>query len=91
MIILRIPPLPRLQYLRNNLPLPPLLINLLRHLLRDLLLLIIMIEDPRSILASRVWPLSVRCSRVVHSVEVLQELAVGDLGGVVVDLEGFGV
>ena len=39
MIIFRIPPSPRLNNLRRNLPLPPLLIDLPRNLLRNLLLL----------------------------------------------------
>jgi hypothetical protein len=58
-IILCIPPLTRRQDLSNNLPLPPLLIRLLRHLPRNRLLLRAMIEYPTSVLGTSIWTLAV--------------------------------
>jgi len=79
MIILRIPPLSRGQNLRNHLPLPPLLINLLRNLPRYPLLLIIMVENPASILSPRIWALAIRRRWVMHLVEELEELCISNL------------
>jgi hypothetical protein len=78
-IILRIPPLPCGQNLRNHLPLPPLLINFLRNLPRYPLLLIIMVENPASILSPRIRALAIRRCRVMHLVEELEELCICNL------------
>jgi len=91
MIILGIPPLTRRQDLRNNLPLPPLLIRLSRHIPRDSLLLRIMIENPRSILRTSIWTLAVRGRGVVHLVEEFEQLAIGHLIRVKCNLKGFGM
>jgi hypothetical protein len=91
MILLGIPPLPRLQYLSDNTSLPPLLVHFLRHLSGFLFLLGVVVEDGAAVLGACVWALTVRSGGVVHLVEEFEEGAVGDLGGVVVDLEGFGV
>lgn len=91
MILLRIPPLSRGQNLRHNASLPPLLIDLLRDFLRDLLLLLIMVEDPTAVLRARVGSLAVLSCGVVHLVEVFDQSLVGDLLGVEDDLAGFGV
>ena len=90
-IILRIPPLSSGQDLRNNLPFPPLLIDLLRHLPRHTLLLSVVIENAASVLGARVWTLAVGSRRIVHFVEELEELAVGYLVGVKGYLKGFGI
>jgi hypothetical protein len=90
-IRLRIPPFTSGQNLRNNLPLPPLLIRQFRNLPRYLLLLGIMVEDAGAVLRADVWTLAVRSGGVVHFVEEFEELAVGYLRGVVDDLKGFGV
>jgi len=59
MVIFCIPPLTGGQDLRNNLPLPPLLIRLLRHVPRNRLLLRIVIEDTRSVLRALIRALAV--------------------------------
>ena len=92
MIILRIPPLPRLKNLRRNLPLlPPLLLHLLRHALRLLLLLGRMIKNGAAVLRARVHTLAIGRRRVVHFVEEFKEGGVGEGGGVEGHLEGFGI
>lgn len=92
MILLRIPPLPRLQDLRAHGPLfPPLLLHLLRDFLRLLLLLRGVVEDGAAVLRTRVHALAVLGRGVVHLVEELEEGGVGELGGVECHLEGFGV
>ncbi len=92
MIVLRIPPLTRLQNLRRNLPLfPPLLLHLLRHLFRLGLLFGGVVEDGRSVLSTGVHALSVGRGGVVHLVEELEKGGVGELGGVEGHLEGFRV
>ncbi len=92
MIRLGIPPLPRLQNLRRDLPiLPPLRLHLLRHLPRRFLLLRRMVEDGATVLRACVGALAVFGGGVVHFVEEFEEGGVGDAGGVKGHLEGFGV
>src|SRR5258708_21785014 len=91
MIRLRIPPLPRRQNLRYNLPLPPLLIHLLRDLSCDPFLFRIMVENTRSILRTSIWTLTVGRCGIVHLVEEFEELAVCYLLWIVGYLECFGV
>ena len=91
MISLRIPPLARRQNLRNDLPLPPLLIRQFRDLSRYPLLLRIVVENTGTVLRAGVWTLTVRGCWVVHLVKEFDELAVGDLLGIVGYLEGFGI
>jgi len=91
MICLRIPPLARWQDLRNNLSLPPLLIDQLRYLPRHTLLLRVVIEDATAVLRASIWTLLVRCRRVVHLIEELEELAVCYLCWIVGDLKSFGM
>ena len=50
-----------------------------------------MVEDAAAVLRADVRALAVGGRRVVHAVEVLEQAAVGDLGRVEDDLEGFGV
>jgi hypothetical protein len=90
-VIFCIPPLTRGQDLRNNLPLPPLLIRLLRHIPRNTLLLGIMIEDSGSVLGARVWTLAVQGCWVMHLVEEFKQLAVCDLVRVECNLQSFGI
>ena len=74
MISLRIPPLPRRQNLRRHSPLlPPLLLDLLRNLLRLRLLLIIMVEDGGAVLRAGIHALAVLGGGVVHLVEEGEE------------------
>lgn len=92
MISLRIPPLPRLQYLRRDrLALPPLLLGLLRHLPRRLLLLRGMVEYRTPVLRPRVGALPIFGRGVVHLVEEFEEGGVGETGGVKGHLECFGI
>lgn len=92
MIRLGIPPLTRRQDLSDNLAtLPPLLLDLLRHLARNLFLLGVVEEDAAAVLAARVGPLAVVCRRVVHFVEELEQRAVADLFWVVHHLQRLGV
>ena len=92
MVILRVPPLPRLQNLRRDRPLlPPLLLHLLRHALRLRLLLRRMIEDGAAVLGSGIHALAVRGGGVVHFVEEFEEGGVGEGGGVEGHLEGLGI
>ena len=88
---LSIPPLPGLQNLSRNLALVPLRVCLLRDLLCDRFLLGRVVEDAAAVLRADVGALAVGGRRVVHAVEVLDQAAVGDLGRVEDDLEGFGV
>ena len=83
MIILRIPPLTRLEDLGRNGPLlPPLLLNLLRHALRFRLLLRRVVEDGAAVLRPRVHALAVFGGGVVHLVEEFEEGGVGEGGRV---------
>lgn len=90
-IVLRVPPLARLEDLRGNLALVPLLVGLLGDLLGDLLLLVVVVEDAAAVLRADVGTLAVGGRRVVHAVEVLDQAAVGDPRRVVDDLQRFGV
>lgn len=90
-VILSIPPSPRRRYLRLYSSLVPLLIRLSRHLPRDCFLLWRVKVDRAPVLRTYVRTLPVGGRGVVHAVEELEELAVGDLRWVVVDLQGFGV
>lgn len=92
MILLRIPPLACGQDLRRDgAAAPPLLLRLLCHLLGRLLLFFVVVEDGAAILRAGVAALPVLGRGVVHLVEELEQLAVGDLVGVEGHLEGFGV
>lgn len=91
MVLLRIPPLPRGNHLRHDLALVPLLVRQLRDLLGRLALLVVVVEDGAAVLRAGVGALAVRGGGVVHAVEELEEGAVGDLRGVVDDLQGFRV
>lgn len=82
MILFRIPPLRSRQDFRRNLSLIPLLVCLLRDVLGDRLLLVVVVKDSTAVLRSDVRALSVRGRGVVHAVEVLDELAVGEFGRV---------
>lgn len=68
-----------------------LLLNLLRHLLCLLELLLIVREDRAPVLRSPVIALAVLGGGVVRPVEELDELAVADLCGVELNLHGLGV
>ena len=91
MVLLSIPPLSGLQDLGDDAALPPLLVDFLRHFLGDGFLLVVVVEDAGAVLGAAVWTLRVEGCGVVHAVEEFEELAVGDLGWVVVELDGFGV
>lgn len=88
---LSIPPLACRQNLSADTSLPPLLVDLLGDLLCDLLLLVIVVENRAAVLCADVRALAVFGGGVVHLVEELEQRAVFDLGGVVHDLQGFGV
>lgn len=88
---LSIPPFARGQHFGGDAALPPLLVDLLRHLLRNLLLLRVVVEDGAAVLRAHVGALAVLGRGVVHLVEELEERAVFDLGGVVDYLERLGV
>ena len=90
MIILRIPPLARLENLRRNLALlPPLLLHLLRHALRLPLLFRRVVKDGAAVLGSCIHALAVRGGGIVHFVEEFEEGGVGEGGGIEGHLEGF--
>ena len=88
-IVFSVPPLPGGEDLRNDLPLPPLLISQLCDFLCDFLLIIVMIKYSGAILRAGIWALSVGCCGVVHFVEELQELAIGNLLGIIGHLKSF--
>lgn len=90
-IVLGIPPRAGFQDLRGDLALVPLLVGFLGQLLGDLLLLVVVVEDAAAVLRADIRALAVGGRRVVHAVEVLDQAAVGDLRGVVDDLQRFGV
>lgn len=90
-VLLGAPPLPRGRDLSHDAAVPPLLARLGRDLPRDALLLLVVEVDGRAVLGPRVRALAVERRRVVRAVEELEELAVGDLGGVECDLRGLGV
>lgn len=78
-ILLSGPPLARGRNLRHDTIMPPLLVRLLRHLLCDLLLLLIVVIDGGAVLGTGVGALTVEGGGVVGAVEEFDELAVGDL------------
>lgn len=83
MICLCIPPLARGQDLRDDLTLPPLLVDELGNFTGNLLLLCVVVEDAGAVLRAGVWALAVRGCGVMHLVEEFEELAVGDLRRVI--------
>lgn len=91
MVILRIPPLTRLDNLRTKRLLVPLLANLLRDIVRNLVLLLAVRENRAAVLGANIRALAVEGCGVVHAVEEFQKLAVADDRGVEGYLEGFGV
>lgn len=91
MILLGGPPRPGGGDLGDDGALPPLLVGLLGDLAGDALLLVVVEVDGGAVLGPRVRALAVEGRGVVGAVEELEELAVGDLGGVEDDLGGFGV
>lgn len=91
MILLGGPPPAGGRKLGDDAPLPPLLVDLPRHLPRHLLLLGVVEVDGGPVLRPRVGALGVERRRVVHLVEELEQLAVRDLFRVEDDLRGFGV
>ena len=83
MIILSIPPSPRLEdFRRDSLTLPPLFLRFVRDLLRLRFLLRSMIEDRGAVLRARIHALTVLGRGIVHFVEEFEEVCVLDLGGV---------
>lgn len=82
-VLFRIPPRLGGQDLGDDLAVPPLLIGLLGDLVRDRFLLGRMIKDPAAVLGPSVGTLLVRGGGVVHPVEELEQLGVGNFGGVV--------
>lgn len=90
-VILSVPPLAGRHNVGDDLVLPPLLVGFLSDLLGDGFLLGIVVEDAGAVLGAGVGTLLVEGCWVVHLVEVLEELAVGDLPWVVEDLDGLGV
>ncbi len=91
MVLLSIPPLAGRYYLRHHLSSPPLLVDLLRNLPRNLFLLGVVEIDTTAVLRAVVWSLEVQCCRIVHLIKELQKLRVVELSGVVNDLGGLGV
>jgi hypothetical protein len=89
MVLFRIPPLSSWQDLCCDASFPPLLVDLVRDIPRNLLLLGIVVKDRRSVLATDVWTLAVGRGGIVHFVEELEEGAVGYFFGVVDDLQSF--
>ena len=90
-VLLSIPPLSRLQDLCRDRLLIPFLADLVRDLMRDLVLLLTVREDSAAVLGAHVRALTVLGCGVVHAVEEFEELAVADYGGIKGYLEGFGV
>lgn len=79
MILLSIPPLPCLKYLRNHLSLPPLLIHLPRHLLGNRLLPLIMPKNPTPILSPPIRALLITSSRIMHFIKKLNQFPIANL------------
>ena len=91
MILLCAPPLARGRDLGDDAAAPPLLVGLGRDLAGDALLLLVVEVNGGAVLGPRVRALAVQRRGVVRAVEELEELAVGDLGGVEDDLRCLGV
>ena len=91
MVLFRIPPLACWQNLRRNTALPPLLVNLVRHVPRNLLLLGIVVKNRRSVLGPNIGTLAV-CSRgIMHLVEEFQKVTICDFFGVIDYLQCLGI
>ena len=69
MVLLGIPPLARRQNLRGNSALPPLLVDLVGYIARNLFLLSVVVEDGGAVLRADVWALAVGRRGIVHLVE----------------------
>lgn len=69
MIILRIPPLPGLDNLRRDRLLIPLLANLVRDVVGNLVLVVTVRKDGAAVLRSHIGALAVFGRGVVHAVE----------------------
>ena len=88
MIILCVPPSPRLEDFRRDGPLlPPLFLRPLRDLLRLRFLFRSMIEDGGAVLRARIHALAVPGRGIVHFIEEFEEGRVLDFGGVEGHLE----
>lgn len=91
-VCFRIPPLPRWKDFGDNLAsFPPLFADFLSDVSRYLFLLFIVIKYATSVLRSPVWALLVFGCWVVHLVEELEQLTVGDLLGIEDYLKCFGI
>lgn len=91
MVLLGIPPLASRNDLGRNRLLVPLLANLIRNFLRNLLLLLAMREDHATVLCTDITALAIQRCRIVHTIEELEELTVAHDGGIKGNLESFGV
>lgn len=91
MVLLGIPPLSRRQNLRCHTALPPLLVDLVGDLARNLLLLGVVVKDGTAVLRATVWALLILCGWIVHLVEELEKSAVCNLLRIVYYLERFGI
>lgn len=91
MILLGIPPVAGLEHLGRHLPAVPLVIGLCGNFLCNLLLFLVVIEYGTSVLGARVIALAIARRGVVHAVEELNQLRVGDLCWVVDYLCCFGI
>lgn len=91
MVLLGIPPLTSRQDLSRHRLFEPLLADLIRNLLRNLLLLLAVREDRAAVLGADIRALTVHRRRIVHTIEELEELAVCHDGGIEGDLESFGI
>lgn len=90
MIRLGVPPFRHGRNLRRDgAVLPPLLLDALGHVAGDAGLVVVMVVDAAAVLGADVGALAVGGGGVVHLVEELEQLAVGDFGGVECDLQGF--
>lgn len=85
------PPLSGGRNLGDNLALPPLGVCLFGDVAGDALLLLVVEVDGGAVLRAGVGALAVEGCGIVHAVEELDELAVGDLGWVEDDFCGLGV
>ena len=92
MIRFRIPPLSRRQNLGYNLAvLPPLFLHFVRHLLRNLLLLRIVVKDATPVLGAGIGALPILGGGIVHLVQKLNQRGIADLLRVEYDLQRLGV
>jgi len=91
MVLFRIPPLACWQNLRRNTALPPLLVNLVRHVPRNLLLLGIVVKNCRSVLSANIRALAICSRRIMHLIEKFQQVAICDFLGVIDYLQCLGI